>query len=92
MSIRDRLLALVRAPDYSPANEYELARRLELGKKQRPTLAHELRLILKTGEFARGGNGRITRRSAEPARPAKVESRTVFTPSARGGRAPTRAE
>ena len=49
MSLRDRLLALLRAPDYSPANEYDLAHRLGLNKKQRAMLAHEVRLVLKAG-------------------------------------------
>ncbi|MSU66803.1 MAG: RNB domain-containing ribonuclease [Opitutus sp.] len=91
MSIRDRLLALVRTPDFSPANEFELARRLDLNKKQRASLAHELRLILKTGEFVRGGNGRIARRGAEPSRASKVESRAIFAPTPRAGRSPQAA-
>ena len=57
MSLRDRLLALLCEPDYRPANEYELARRLELNKKDRGSLAHEVRLALKSGEFARAANG-----------------------------------
>ncbi len=68
MSLRDRLLAHLRKPDYSPANEFELARQLGLNKKQRPMLTHELRLVLKSGEFARGGNGRIEIRNITPPR------------------------
>ncbi len=85
MSLRDRLLALLRQPNYSPANEFELARRLSLGKKERRSLAHELRLVLKAGEFARGTHGRIVRRdsSAAETAPARrsAEVRAVFVPT-----------
>jgi ribonuclease R len=85
MSLRDRLLALLRQPTYSPANEFELGRRLSLGKKERRSLAHELRLVLQTGEFARGEHGRIVRRRARsdshaPAR-REAEARPVFVPT-----------
>ncbi|MDO8544607.1 MAG: RNB domain-containing ribonuclease [Opitutaceae bacterium] len=59
MSIRDRLLEVLQNPEYKPANEVELARRLELRKKQRHALAHEVRLLLKTGNYVRTGQGRI---------------------------------
>ena len=49
MSLRDRLLALFREPGFTPANEYELAGRLGLNKKQRASLAHEVRLLLRDG-------------------------------------------
>ena len=42
MNLRDRLLALLREPAYSPANEHELARRLDLNKKQRALAARWL--------------------------------------------------
>ena len=83
MSLRDRLLAHLRRPAYAPANEFELSRQLSLGKKERRSLAHEVRLLLKTGDFVRVGNGRIAPRRAEnrgaPKRPA--EARPVFTPT-----------
>jgi ribonuclease R len=83
MSLSDRLLALLRDPAYSPANEFELARRLDLSKKDRGQLAHEVRLLLKSGDFARAPNGRIAPAGAAPAaRP--TQSRGVFTPSRRG--------
>src|SRR5688572_20225894 len=67
MSLRTRLLALLREPAYSPANEFEISRRLDLKKRDRNSLAHEVRLLLKTGEFVRSGNGRIApRRSEQP--------------------------
>src|ERR1043165_8038945 len=80
MSFRDRLLAHLRAPDYSPANEYELSRRLKLSKKDRGQLAHEVRLLLKSGDFARTAQGRIAPRGREgPARSA--DTRKTFTPT-----------
>ncbi len=89
MSLRDRLLALLRAPSYSPANEFELANRLGLKKKERAMLAHEVRLVLKAGQFARGQNGRIAPRGGAAATP-RAEQRPVFTPSRlRGATAPT---
>ena len=84
MSLRDRLLALLRAPDYSPANEYDLAHRLGLSKKQRAMLAHEVRLVLKAGEFARAQNGRIAPRGSASAS-QRTETRPIFTPTRRGG-------
>ena len=80
MSLRDRLLALLHEPAYSPANEYELARRLQVGKKQKGSLAHEVRAVLKSGEFVRAGNGRIIRRGAAANTP-RVEQRKIFTPT-----------
>lgn len=91
MLLRDRLLALLRQPGYQPANEFELSRRLELKKRDRASLAHEVRQLLKSGEFARSGNGRITRRAdraegAPPSRPATA--RPVFVPTARRTKMP----
>ncbi|MEO5961785.1 MAG: RNB domain-containing ribonuclease [Opitutaceae bacterium] len=83
MTLRDRLLTLLREPAYSPANEFELARRLSLKKKERVALAHEVRQVLKSGEFARGTNGRIARRGAEERR-RPTEERKIFTPTRRG--------
>ena len=83
MNLREQLLAHLREPHYSPANEYELARRLGLGKKQRAMLAHEVRLVLKSGQFARAPNGRIAARGAKEERP-KAEARPIFKPTRRG--------
>ncbi len=84
MTLRDRLLALLREPAYTPANEYELARRLQLGPKQKGALAHEMRLVLKGGEFVRAGNGRIMPRGAGGERKANAEARPIFVPTRRG--------
>ena len=91
MSLRDRLLALLREPAYSPANEYELARRLQLAPKQKGSLAHEVRLVLKDGEFVRAGNGRIMRHGTEAERKSTAASRAIFVPTRRGAAAPSSA-
>jgi len=82
MSLRDRLLALLRDPAYTPGNEFELSRRLNLKKRDRATLAHEVRLALKSGEFARGGNGRIGPAEGHSPAPA-AGKRAIFVPTRR---------
>jgi len=85
MSLRDRLLTLLRAPSFTPANEFEIAHRLALKKKERGSLAHEVRMLLKSGEFTRGGNGRIAPRGkGEAPRPPASTPRPIFVPSRRG--------
>ena len=93
MSLRDRLLALLRAPTYSPADEFEIAQRLGLRKRERGTLGHDLRLLLKTGEFVRTGNGRIAARPGgeRPPKRAAAERKT-FVPTRRGPTMPPPAE
>ena len=84
MSLRDRLIALLRDPAYSPGNEFEIARRLELKKRERASLAHEVRLLLKTGNFVRGGNGRIAPRRDDSAAERPAATRQTFVPTRRG--------
>ena len=84
MSLRDRLLALLRDPAYAPSNEFEIARRLELRKRDRSSFAHEIRLALKSGECERTRRGKIARQSAGGGRSASVESRATFVPTRRG--------
>ncbi len=90
MTLRESLLALLREANYSPANEFELSRRLGLNKKQRALLAHEVRLVLKSGDFVRAQNGRIGPRNAtaEPQNP-RVTARPIFTPTKRGASMPS---
>ncbi len=88
MSLRDRLTALLRDPAYSPANEFELSRRLDLKKRDRASLTHEVRLLLQKGEFTRARNGRIVAQGA-PAEKRSVESRKIFTPTRRGPSLPS---
>ncbi|MBL9203342.1 MAG: RNB domain-containing ribonuclease [Opitutaceae bacterium] len=85
MPFRDRLLALLRDAAYSPVNEFEISRRLDLKKKDRGQLTHEIRLLLRSGEFRREPTGRIARAATAPAAaPRAAQSRGVFTPSRRG--------
>jgi len=51
MSMRERLLALVKGQDYRPSNETDLAKRLGLHKKQRSALNHEIRKLLSEGQL-----------------------------------------
>ncbi len=88
MTLRDRLLAHVREAHYSPANEFELSRRLGLTKKQRAQLAHEVRLLLKDGVALRGRNGRISPRGAQPEPAPASAARPIFTPTRRGAPPP----
>lgn len=83
MTLRERLLSHLHQPDYNPGNEFELARRLNLKKKERDNLAHEVRLVLKTGAFVRAGNGRIAPRDAEAGSKRSSEPRAIFTPTRR---------
>ena len=85
MSLRDRLLALLREPGYSPANEFELSRRLQLKKKEASTLAQEVRRLIKGGNFERDRQGRVAEHRPEvrKSKPA-TESRATFVPTRRG--------
>ena len=51
MKLRERLLAHLHQSGYTPASEIDLARQLGLQKKDRKSLAHEVRLLLSTGEL-----------------------------------------
>ncbi len=84
MSLRDRLLALLRDPAYAPGNEFDLSRRLDLNKKDRASLAHEVRLLLKGGAFTRLRNGRITTAGTERREAPATEVRKIFVPTRRG--------
>ena len=59
MTLREKLLALLGSPGYTPANEFELSKRLGLNKKERATLTHEVRLLLSKGEAMRVQGDRI---------------------------------
>jgi len=90
MTLRESLLALLREANYSPANEFELSRRLGLNKKQRAMLAHEVRAVLKSGDFVRATNGRIGPRGAAGAKPpARPAARPIFSPTKRGAAMPS---
>jgi ribonuclease R len=53
MKLRDRLPALLRAPDYVPLDEPGIARALGLPHKERDSLAFEIRRLLAAGEIVR---------------------------------------
>lgn len=74
MSLRDRILALLRESDYTPANEFELARRLGLARKRRVSLAHEVRKLLGGGELIRGQGDRLQLRGTE----GEINGRIMF--------------
>jgi ribonuclease R len=85
MSLRDRLLALLREPGYAPANEFELSLRLDLKKKDRPALVQEVSRLTKGGLVARDRRGRLSARDSAAARPAPAATaRPVFVPTRRG--------
>ena len=87
MTLRERLLRLFREPTYSPSNETELLRQLGLEKKRRPSLAHEIRLLMSQGEIVRSPDDRLRlpRTASSRQQPAASnESRKIFTPTKRG--------
>ncbi|OHE89602.1 MAG: 3'-5' exonuclease [Verrucomicrobia bacterium RIFCSPLOWO2_12_FULL_64_8] len=53
MPLRERLLALLRGAGYAPLDEAAIARALDLSKKERGTLAFEVRRLLAAGEIVR---------------------------------------
>src|SRR5438045_2722404 len=53
MTLRERLLQHLQAADYVPADESELAGALRLNKKERRSLAFEVRRLLATGDLIR---------------------------------------
>jgi len=65
MMLRERLLALLREPAYTPADEAELSRRLGLNKKQASSLSHEIRQLLSAGAAIRAAGGRLQAKGAE---------------------------
>lgn len=65
MTLRERLLALLREPDYTPANAFELARRLGVPKKQRQALAFEVRRLVGGGELVQVQGDRLQLRGTE---------------------------
>src|SRR5688572_6268993 len=87
MTLRERLLALLHEPNYSPANESELLRQLGLNKKRRASVAHELRLMLSQGEAIRSPDNRIRPVRAGGARQPKSEAK-----SESGATRPTKPE
>jgi ribonuclease R len=71
MNLRDRLHSQLNDPGYRPANEPQLLRLLQLSKKQRGALAHEIRRMLARGEAVLVQGDRVALRGREPAKPAR---------------------
>ncbi len=100
MNLSERLLALLAEPNYRPATEAELLRQLQLNKKQRGPLSHEVRRLLGAGQIVRIHGDRFKRRITATDLPKVVPGRKIFTPTPRPGAAtpaaaapaPTRAE
>lgn len=102
MTLRERLLAKLREPDYRPANNFILGRLLGLNKKHSAALASEIRQLVKSREIRLGEGGRVELSTVPPGKPKpdlkerfkahvqnnKVESRPIFQPTPRGGAVP----
>lgn len=76
MKLRERLLAHVRQPNYSPVDELALARQLGLDKKERRNLAHEVRLLLSKGELTHVKGDRIALPKTEDTLDGKIQFRS----------------
>ncbi|HTB80378.1 MAG TPA: RNB domain-containing ribonuclease [Opitutaceae bacterium] len=74
MTLRERLLAHLRASDYVPANETGLARALNLKKQERRALAFEVRRLLAAGGLVRIKGDRL----CEPGEADLVTGRISF--------------
>ncbi|MBI5691149.1 MAG: RNB domain-containing ribonuclease [Verrucomicrobia bacterium] len=96
MSLRDRLLALLRDAALPPASERDLSRRLHLKRGDRAPLSQELRRLVQQGVIQRNRQGLFTAKrptgssapsAAKPGSAARGQ-RGVFIPSRRGPRMP----
>ena len=94
MTLRERLLALLSEPNYSPANESELLQQLGLNKKRRASVAHELRLLVSQGQAIRSPDNRIRlpkRGGPKVPKTDSTESRKIFSPTKRTSATPPSA-
>lgn len=87
MTLRERLLAHFREPNYSAAPESELVRRLGLKNQQRAALSHEVKRLLADRKLIRIQGGRLklaaAQRPASAAAPSEGGGRKIFTPTFR---------
>ncbi len=102
MTLRDRLFAKLREPDYRPANNFMLGRLLNLNKKHSAALAGEIRDLVKSRELRILDGGKVELASAAKANAkadlqarfkahiesTKVEARPIFQPAPRGSAPP----
>ncbi|MDX2187931.1 MAG: RNB domain-containing ribonuclease [Opitutaceae bacterium] len=65
MKLRERLLSLLDSPDYTPTDMAGLARELGLQKREKKSLAHEIRLLLGEGQAVYVKGDRLARRGEE---------------------------
>ena len=95
MTLRERLLELLRDPNYSPSSEPEILRRLGLHKKRRSALGHEIRQLLSRGEAVRqgdriaakhGGAARNRNKSTRREPAAQPKHHEAEPPTTTGGR------
>ena len=77
MTLREKLLALLNTPSYTPANEFELSRSLGINKKERSTLTHEVRLLLSKGELMRVQGDRLKLKGSSGEVEGKIQFRTA---------------
>jgi ribonuclease R len=89
MTLRERLIALLREPGYNAVTEPELLRQLGLHKKRRASVAHEVRLLVSSGDAVRTPDERIHAAGKPPAgKKVHATERKIFTPTRRGSAAP----
>jgi ribonuclease R len=81
MTLREKLLALLNTPSYTPANEFELSRRLGINKKERSTLTHEVRLLLSKGELMRVQGDKLKLKGSSGEFEGKIQFRTAGSAS-----------
>jgi len=86
MTLRERLLALLRADNFTPADEFGLCRQLGLRQQARASVRKEIESLLKAGLARRDSRGRLlpVSKPTRQAAPAPAATRAVFTPTRRG--------
>ena len=78
MTLRDRLFAKLREPDYRPANNFMLGRLLNLNKKHSAALAGEIRELVKSRELRILDGGKIELVSAAKGAVSALRPRKFF--------------
>jgi ribonuclease R len=92
MKFREPLLDLLRQSGYRPSTILDLSRLLGLNKKQRPQLAHEVRLLISKGELNVVNGDRIVLPTFSSRTPKPSSSdRPVFKPSGKPNRSGSEA-
>jgi len=75
MKLRERLLAHLQQTGYTPASELDLVRQLGLKKKDKKSLAHEVRLLLSKGELRLVKGDRIALPAGEDQLAGRIQFR-----------------